>query len=276
MRAITTVLVALLVAGCSGSQGGDTVTRGDASVTGNGYKLSDLNNPANPTPSPDQDIEVTGLSVLAVDNYDETKDGKSQGDIYVEDLVDPKATTDTLADGWHGVEVFAPSFNPPDLRVAPGDVVDIRGRYQLFAGPSTYPFPTLTVDGGTVQEVLPELVGGTISLRFEYKVPDPVTIDVNDLGNYFTGHKWLGMLVKVENVTLAAAGKADTKGRYSAQLTATVDKTVGAPTVTNALFDLGDAKLPMAAGTKYKSIVGIVQYFQNYSIAPRSAQDFTQ
>ncbi len=266
MRVLGSVLVVLLVAGCSGSQGGDSVPRGTASATGNGYKLDVLNDPSKPAVNPDRDIEVTGVSVLAVDNYDETKDGKSAGDIYVEDLVDPKAK-DSLADGYHGVEVFAPSFNPPDLRVALGDVVDIRGRYQLFAGPSSFPFPA--------GQFLPELVGGTISLRFEYSVPAPVTIDVKDLTDYKTGRKWLGMLVKVENVRISADGTAATSGRYSAQLDVGAGVPLGqVPTVTNALFDLGGSKLQMTAGTTYKSIVGVVQYFQNFSIAPRSAGDF--
>ena len=100
--------------------------------------------------------------------------------------------------------MFGPSFNPPALRVAPGDVVDIRGRYQEFSGPTSFPFPK--------GQVLPELVGGTISLRFEYSELNPVTIDVKDLVDYKTGRKWIGMLVKVENVKLFRTAPTRARG----------------------------------------------------------------
>ncbi len=271
MRAFTTVLVALLAAGCSGGQGGDSVPRGSPSVTGTGYKIDKLTKPiiTNPKYVPaDVDLDVTGVSVLAVDDYDETKDGKSAGNIFVEDLVDPKAT-DNLSAGYHGVTVFGPSFNPPDLRVAPGDVVDMRGRIQAFTGPATFPFPA--------GQRLPEIVGGAISLRFEYNVPDPVTINVKDLADYQTGGKWIGMLVKVENVKIFTDGADDGKGRFSAKLDVGSGVQLGnVPTVTNSLFDLAGSGAPMTAGTVYKSIVGVVEYFQNLSIAPRTAQDLKQ
>ena len=81
--------------------------------------------------------------------------------------------------------------------------MDVRGRYQLFTGPTSFPFPQ--------GEVLPELSGGTISLRFEYDVPAPVTINLKDLADYKTGRKWLGMLVKVNNVMIFQDG-ADGRG----------------------------------------------------------------
>src|SRR4030095_14947345 len=104
-------------------------------------------------------------------------DGASAGNIYVQDLpVDGKTPP------FAGLTLYNSSFNPPSLRVAPGDVVDMRGTYQLFKGPSSAPF--------TAPAVLPELVSGTVTLRVAASPPAPITIPLADLATFETGKKW--------------------------------------------------------------------------------------
>lgn len=241
-------------------------------VVGDGLRLATLNDPDNPRPDATQDLIVTGVSVVAVDSFDETQDGASAGNVFAQDLVDeaePHQACSQVACTYSGVTVFDPSYSPPALRVAPGDVVDIRGRYDEFPGPASNPF-----DAG---QTLPEIVGGTLSLRFEHHVPEPITIDLNDLKEYDTGRQWLGMLVRVENVRIFSDGFESGAGRYSARLDVGAGVAAPAlPTITNALFPVEDSGLPMTAGTTYSSVVGVVQYFFNFSIAPRSAEDLTQ
>ncbi len=267
------LLVFLALGACSSGGGGDQTPQREPAVTGSGESLASLNDPANPRPADTAIQIITGVSVVAVDDFDETHDGKSAGAIYVEDLghaddagAVESCATQGVACAYSGIELFGASFNPPALRVAPGDVVDARGQYQEFPGPSTFLFPA--------GETLPELVGATVSLRFEYAPLAPVKIDLADLKAYDTGRKWLGMLVRIDDVRLFDAPTAGSTGRYSVHLD--VGAGVAAPqlpTVTNALFALDQSGVTLAAGTHFTSITGVVQYFQNFSIAPRSAAD---
>ena len=55
--------------------------------------------------------------------YDETHNGKSLGTIYVQDpQLDGRRT--------RASSLYAPAFNPGDLRVGPGDVLDLQGPYE--------------------------------------------------------------------------------------------------------------------------------------------------
>jgi hypothetical protein len=210
--------------------------------------------------------------VVAVDSHDETQNGSGAGNIYVQDLATGGATPP-----YAGITLFGSSFNPSSLRVAAGDVIDVRGSYVEFPGPPAFPF-----DPG---ETLPEIVGGSVSLRFEHVPPEPVLIQLSDLASYETGRQWIGMLVRVENVVAKQAvycGMAPPDGGDPCELPRRQSLSLDVPgvadlrdlpTVTNALFDLARSGHPLAAGTTYASIVGVAQFFFNFSIAPRSAED---
>lgn len=269
------LLVAALVVGCSDAEPGDLdrIPPYQPSVLGNGDRLATLNDPENPRPAQNADVFVSGVTIVAVDAYDETGDGSSAGNIYAQDLA-----TSGAPPPYGGITLFDPSFSPPSLRVAPGDVVDVRGAYQEFAGPPSAPFPA--------GQTLPEIVGGSISLRFEYLPPEPIVIPLSELTSYDTGRKWIGMLVKVENVTAAQdlyCGAAPPSGdacdvpgrRHSLRLAVSGVGEQQLPTMTNALFDLRNSGAPLGQGTTYASIVGVVQYFFNFQIAPRSSADIT-
>jgi hypothetical protein len=206
---------------------------------------------------------VSGAVVVAVDAFDETADGKSTGTIYVQDLGATK--------GYSGITLFSPTFSPGNLAVGAGDVVDLRGQYTESATIGT----TVTFAPGAV---LPQMSKPVGTFRYETRVPEPVDIDVNDLANYTTGRRWLGMLVRVKNVTLAsdALPTPTSKGRVSANLTQQGGGSCSAafpkaPTLTNALFDV--SALNLKQGTKLVSVVGVVAFFCNIQLAPRSPAD---
>jgi hypothetical protein len=261
----------LLLVGCSGTDGtlGDSPSRPKADEFGNGATLAEVIGPApwlNPKNtdsvncgSPvDSNVFVTGVTVNAIDTYDETGSG-SVGNYYVQDSLNPGA--------YAGVNVFAPTFTPPDLRLAAGDVTDILGVFSEFKGPSTFLF--------TDCKTLPE-IRGTMSFRFENGPLVPKTIPLADLKSYQTARQWLGMLVRVENVTLNQSS-TDSKNRLSAQIN--VGGGVSAtdvPTITNELYDIGGEGPSIGDGMKFKAISGVVTFFVNFHIAPRSKADFEQ
>lgn len=228
---------------------------------GKDKRLRDIGNPSGPghvahnTPN----VSVSGVVVIAVDKYDETANGRSQGTIYVQDIDSREA--------YSGLSLFAPTFVPGNLRVEPGDVIDLRGTYQ-----ENTVIPVKFAPGW----FLPQLSQPTATFRFEHRIPEPVDIDVNDLADFGTGRRWLNMIVRVRDVTVQRDLTAGGSGRASAELlpgrSPQCDEP-GArpPTVTNELFDV--TALGLKGGQKLKSLTGVVTFFCNLHIAPRSAAD---
>ena len=262
---------AALLAGCSGTGNGgtgDPPSEPSSSKLGNGSRLSELLGPATwfeagntdsegcDAPA-DRTVYVTGVTVVAIDRYDETSEGQL-GNYYVQD-------TSLEPAPFSGVTVFAPSFSPPDLRLAEGDVVDMNGALMEFLGPSSGKFGDC--------KTLPE-VGGTLSFRLENGTRVPAVISIDDLKSYEAARQWLGMLVRLENVRIAAAGSGS-GGRYTAPL----DVGAGVPAsdvpkISNELYDLEGDGPPLAGPQDFKSITGVVTYFYGFKIAPRSPDDF--
>lgn len=265
----------IVATACSGDPGegggtGDPPSLPLADPCGGGLRMADVVGPAtwlNPkdqmskacTYPLDRKVSLAGLRLVAADHFDETGDG-STGNYYAQD-----ACADVAP--YQGMTIYAPSFSPPDLRLFPGDVVDLLGNLMEFPGPSSAGlFPYC--------RTLPE-VGGTLTYRFELgPTLAPQTIPITDLKTYETARQWLGMLVKVEDVTIA--GKPyDSNGRYCGAMN------VGGgipqsdvPSICNELFDMKNLGPPIADGTKFKSVTGVVTYFYSFKISPRSADDF--
>jgi len=216
----------------------------------------------------DQRVNVTGVTVVAIDRYDETGEG-AQGNFYVQDsfaqTLDRYAPPEPGKPLSFGVTVFAPSFSPPDLRLAPGDVVDLLGGFMEFAGPSNGRFPEC--------RTLPEMAG-TMTFRFEggeEVEPTPVTLD--DLRGYESARRYLGMLVRLEDVKIAG-NPAESGGRY----TASINMGAGVPSndvvkISNELYNL-KGEGPQLSGMTFGAVTGVVTYFYGFKIAPRSPADF--
>ena len=168
-----------------------------------------------------------------------------------------------VAGPYAGTTLYSPSFIPGNLRLAPGDVVDLNGQYV-----------EQTTIGSTVNfapAFLPQMSKPTVTFRYETKPPEPFVIQVADLDTFATGRQWIGMLVTVQNVVVAGAPTADKTGK---RITANFTSNANSPAISNELYPL--AADAFAAGTTFKSVTGLVTFFFNLKIAPRSAADLVQ
>jgi hypothetical protein len=255
--ALAAVSLASLLAACGDRENDSPLDAGTPTVLGSGYRIHEISDPSAPTHAANLAIvNVTGVVVVFVDNFDETKNGKSRGAVYVQDVGSQAP--------YSGMELYQPSYVPQDLRVAPGDVLDLNGQYQENKNIGSAVFPA--------GEVLPEIGKPTSTFRYEYKAPDPLVISPADLHDYNKSRRWMAMLVTVQNVTLGADLTDDGKGRVTAPLQQ-------GGVVSNELYDLKVGTF--TAGTKLKSITGIVTYFCvgspcDLHVAPRSADDIVQ
>jgi hypothetical protein len=199
---------------------------------------------------------ATGLTLVAIDSHDETGSGAT-GNFYTQD-------TTCAGKPYSGVTIFGPSFSPPDLRLAENDVIDVLGTVEEFVGPSTARFHDC--------RTLPE-ASGTISFRFDSNgQPQPVVVPLSDFATYAGARQWLGMLVKVEGLSITIAPQT-TGGRYTAAFTTGAGDGEDAK-ISDELYDIQKDGPTLAVGTTFKSVTGIVTYFFGFHLAPRSAADF--
>lgn len=263
MRYVPAILLLALVA--CGSQSGDPpVSKGVPAVGGKDLRIRDIGDPSLPEHAGyiQQTQPVSGAVVTAVDTYDETHDGKGMGTLYIQDI--------GPAEPYSGMSLFATTFSPGNLRVSVGDVLDLRGQYQEAGDRG----PTAMFPPGSVQA---QIAFGTASFRYETKAPEPVDIDLADLNDFTKGRRWIGMLVRVKDVTVARDTYTASSGRASIDLTplplasgcnAPFPKSVQ---LVNDLVDL--EPLGLKEGSKVKSIVGVVGFFCSIHLAPRSQAD---
>ena len=241
---------------------------------GKGNRIYEIADPKSPMKAAHRtQVSVSGAVVVAVDDYDETKNGRSATAIYVADLGSQEP--------YSGISLFNPSFIPGNLRVGAGDTLDLRGEFQ-----ENQDLPIAFAPGA----FLVQLASPIGNFRFDAKVTEPVDIDIDDLADYAKGRRWLNMLVRVKNVTLQRdafqrdqAGNigAPASGRISSQLLKETNDKLGcadpfpkAPTLVNELTDL--VPLELTKGTVLKELVGVVTFFCNLHIAPRTPADIVR
>lgn len=233
-------------------------------------RISDIGAPGEKKAANGAAVAVSGAVVTVVDTYDETGKGNSVGTIYIADMASSRP--------YSGISLYNPAFVPGNLRVGPGDALDLRGTYQ-----ENNTIPIQFAPGA----FLVQLSSPTAYFRYEASVPPPVEIDINDLQRYETGRQWLNMIVTVKNVVVHRDlfPKPDS-GRLSATLadelpregdgggTGCADPFPKAPTIVNELMPL--EPLEIKKNTKLKSLTGLVTFFCNLHIAPRTPADIVQ
>ena len=243
---------------------------------GKGLRIHEIRDPASSTKAAHESaVAVSGAVVVAVVRYDETNNGRSAGTIYVQDLGSQAP--------YSGISLFNPSFIPGNLRVGAGDALDLRGQFQ-----ENQDLPILFAPGA----FLVQLANAIGTFRFDARLPDPVEVPLEELGDYATGSEWLNMLVTVKNVTIQGepfgSGGRRSWGLLPEQENADRDceapfvvepgadgiKTFSKPpTLVNELMDLGPQAESLKPGTVIKSLTGVVTFFCNLHIAPRDAND---
>jgi len=263
-----TCLLALSSVSACGSQTGDPrVERGAPPPGGKDKRIRDVVDPTLPDHASliNTMQAVSGAVVIAVDTFDETKDGNGKGDVYVQDLDATKATP------YAGINLFATTFSPGNLAVAPGDVLSMRGTYRETAvipskPPIVFPPPSLLV----------QLSQPIATFAYETGVPQPIDIDLADLADFEKGGRWVGMLVRITNVKALSDAFQAANGRASVDITPGPSPFVfcgpkPAATLVNALYPIED--LNLKAGQVVKSVTGVLLFFCNLQLAPRSAAD---
>ena len=279
LHLVPAIITAGLLVGCGNGTYGDPPTTPLANQYGNGTRLCEVadgagSHPLGPAPwellklnpgiacpnpiSPDRSFYATGLTLVAIDDHDETGDGAT-GNYYAQD-------TTCAGKPYSGITIFGPSFSPPDLRLANNDVIDVLGTVSEFVGPSNSHFRDC--------RTLPE-AAGTISFRFDSNgQPQPTVVPLSDFMTYADARQWLGMLVKVENLTLTGNG-ATSSNRFTAPFTIGAADSEDAK-ISDELYDIQKDGPTLTSGTTFKSVTGIVTYFFGFHIAPRSPADFEQ
>ncbi len=250
-----------LLAACSSLADNDQPNTSPHNALGTGDRLRDVQNPASPLYSPNKNVNVSSVVVTAVDSFDETSNGKSIGTIFVQDV--------DQAGPFAGVSMYAPTYIPGNLRLAPGDVIDMAGEYTEQTTIGT----TVTFPSGSF---LPQMNKPQATQAFEVSEPQPAVIQLSDLDSFTTGRQWIGMLVTINDVTVLGA-PTNNGGRVAA----IIDNVADGPEINNELFDLqawngSNTQNSFPSGTHFKSVTGIVDFFFNLFICPRSMADLQQ
>ncbi len=260
------LLVSLVLASCGEEEGDVGIRNRQPIPQGPDRRIREVANPTSPTGAKnDEQVAISGAVVVAVDAFDETENGRSRGTIWVQDM--------GSTEPYSGISLFAPTFVPGNLKVGVGDVLDLRGSFVRVSAIGTASF----APGSSLSQIAQPIA----TFRYEYQAPEPREIDINDLASFEKGQQWNGMLVRVRNVTVQdiVGARSVRNGRLGVEL---LPPAPGAengceapfpkpPTLVNSLANVQALEIPR--NTVLKSVTGIVAFFCNYQLAPRSASD---
>jgi len=264
MRKLT-LLALLLAAGasaCRGSDGDDAVTpdgNGSGTVDPNDVTIQEIQNDAMASGTA---VKLKGVVVTAIDKF-----GTKKGDIWVQE-----------PDGgeFSGIHVFGAPLDQVTA-LAVGDIVDIEGaqkddfHYDGNNGSGGFE------DGYAITELKP-VTGGVMTVtKVSAGTPlEPQVVDalaIGQLGDYKARdaewEKWEGVLVKVTNVWAMSNDKC--VGSACNDSTLHSFDLMGGALVESAL-----AAMPATAvksGDCLTSVTGVVDYFFDYQILPRSTDE---
>ncbi|HEY8090794.1 MAG TPA: hypothetical protein VIF09_23190 [Polyangiaceae bacterium] len=265
MRLALSALVFVSMAAACSSLTEDAAVPPPADPLGTGVRIASIQNPSSPdytqavaNPTLGVKVDVSSVVVSWIDTFDETKDGKSIGTVYIQDVGSQAP--------YSGISLYEPSYVPASLRLLPGDVLDVAGPYEEVPKIGTAVFNT----GNS----LPQLAKPVGTFRYEFSTPSPVEVQLSDINqnNYSTGRKWEGMLVTLKDITIANC-TSDTAGLRNVCLMGQGDASIDlhAAAISNEFYDLKITDYP--GGTHFSSVTGIVTWFYSYEVAPRSPAD---
>ena len=284
MRLAVATLALLVCAACS------TIPQDEPAGTdaGGGLTIAEVQNPKSPDYHPCASTSttcntqtITNAVVTWLDKFDETRDGKSAGTLYIRD-VGPNHV-------YGGIGIYEPNFVPASLDPLPGDVLDFAGPYQEANSIGSAVFNPHTF--------LPQLYKPVGTFRYEFAADFPTTwttpqtVQLSDLnensgtngattdGNFAHARQYMQMLVTVNDVYVSkgssASGGQGFRVTYPLGTCADVTSKTCFPTsgaqISNELFDLQSTDYQ--AGAHFASVTGIVTWFYSFHIAPRTKAD---
>ncbi len=251
-RLLTGILVTAALVGCRSSGDDDDDDNGaDAGpdeVTIYQVQIGTIGN--------GEAVTLRGDVVVAIDNY-----GDSRGSIWIAEP-DEHAT---FGRAFGGVQVFTTDIGQV-IGLAVGDLVDVEGgSVDEFALNCDEP----DVDCSDTLQTLTEISGTLTIIRVgEGTVPDPVVVLPQDLAaDPNEAEKWESVLIKFDNVAVTS-GLRD----VGSDTTLKEMRVTGPFRVQSALAGLGD----VARDDCYTSITGLGNYFFDYKMLPRSANDIVK
>lgn len=201
----------------------------------------------------DQDYDGRVVSfrqvvVLAEDTNDETGAG-NVGNVYLSDPGNAPGT---------GLQLFAPIVQLPAYEsLSPGDIVDARGEFVVFAGP-----PGSTPFMGRVVHQLGQ--GASVDRVGFWQGPEPIELTPAEfLAN---PSRYQGSLITLRNLTATNAHEITYSSSGRARLR---------PFSTEERIDVSGElyQIRTEAGTRITRLTGIANYFYSDFIMPRSAAD---
>ena len=205
----------------------------------------------------DATLRARGVVVVAVDTYDETMDGKGVGDVFVQDPIQEGAK----GTPYSALRLYRPTKAPPDLRLLPGQWVEVVGPFTAFTGPPGSP----PFDGGVTSS---QVANGALTLVGEGAEPEPVELTYDDVKDPKTAMPYFSRLVRIRNVPIMDAFSVT---RPEAPIF-TADR--NGLKLTSKFFAIHDTKgLDVSKGKKLKSVVGILDFFYTVKLCPRTVAD---
>ena len=106
--------------------------------------------------------------------------------------------------------------------------------------------------------------------------PATTTIDLTELKSYDGARPYIGMLVRVENVTINGDTKADGSHRYCGAINVGASAVADVPKICNELYDIEHSGPALSDMKTFKSVTGVVTYFYGFHLVPRSPADFEE
>lgn len=208
-------------------------------------------------------VNIHAVTVTAIDAYDETQTGRV-GTIWAQEISAPGDTTDRFAPcpllpdrsgRVCAISMYLPTFSPTGYRPSEGDLVDIKGgAYNEFVC-ATCGTPFSNGD------FLPQVSDAVMVRAGVAPRATPVTVTLDEILTHY--RELMGVLVTVENVTAST----DPDARFGEMTIAGTGRTG---------LSLAPQLTPIVgahAGTRWDRITGIVTYFYNPKLLPRSPAD---
>jgi len=187
------------------------------------------------------EVVLTSKVVTAVDKY-----GSRTGSFWI---------SEANGGAWSGVQVYNTDTTSAwwgELRV--GDLVTVHGRKM------EYSYLDPQTNDPLFDDPLTEIVEASVTRLGSGTPLTPTEIPAADLASVATGEKWEGVLVRLTNVRVSTVRERD--GRLEVNL-------FGSTKAQDDLFDLTSVN----EGVCISRLTGVVTYFFNYYLMPRSASD---
>ncbi len=238
----------------------DGNTNGDGTGSGGDVKIQDVQNDQMPPGTP---VTLRGVVVTAIDNF-----GAKVGDIWVEE---PEGGT------YSGVHVFGATTTDVGA-LAVGDLVDVTGAVKdefAYGGGSNGSGDT---SGRTVTELKPASAGSlSVKKVGTGTLPAPVMVDALMIGQMSDAdtqgpmfsaawEPYEGVLVSIPSVSAVGAPKAfgaKNPDQYSFNITG----------VAKVESNMADVTMSNIGRNSCLNMTGVVDYFFDYLVLPRSAAD---